>query len=60
MSDVLEKLADLHKQATTPRNRYEPMAGVLDNSAVAATVQEAVAEIKRLREIAWMYYGLNK
>lgn len=38
--DILEKLKDLLKQATTERSHYY----------VAATVKEAIAEIERLTE----------
>ncbi len=39
--DILEKLIDLHKQATTERSHYY----------VAATVKEAAEEIRRLRAL---------
>jgi hypothetical protein len=48
--NLLGKLADLHKQATTERSHYY----------VAATVREAIAEIARLREIEWKYEELCK
>ena len=48
--DIVEKLAELHKQATTERSHYY----------VAATVREAIAEIQRLREFEWMYNELSK
>lgn len=40
MSDIIEKLVDLHKQATTERSHYY----------VASVVREAIAEIQMLRE----------
>lgn len=48
--DILEKLADLHKQATTENSHFY----------VAACVKEAIAEINRLREYEWMYKDLCK
>lgn len=47
--DILDKLEDLHKQATTERSHHY----------VASCVKEAIAEIKRLREIEWMYKDLG-
>lgn len=49
-TDIVERLEDLHKQATTERSHYY----------VASTCVEAIAEIKRLREIEWMYRDLCK
>lgn len=48
--DVIDKLNDLHKQATTERSHYY----------IASVVREAIAEIQRLREIEFMYRGLCK
>lgn len=50
MTDIIAKLEDLHKQATTERSHYH----------VASVVTEAIAEIKRLREFEWMYKDLCK
>jgi hypothetical protein len=46
--DVLDKLEDLYKQATTERSHYY----------VAGVVKEAIAEIQRLRVIDWKYRDL--
>lgn len=46
--DVLDKLRDLHLQATVERSHYY----------VASVVQAAIAEINRLREIEWQYKEL--
>lgn len=40
MSDILDDLRDLHKQATTERSHYY----------VAATVERAISEIESLRK----------
>lgn len=48
--DIVEKLQDLHKQATTERS----------HNYVAACVREAIAEIQRLREIEFMYQSVSK
>jgi hypothetical protein len=48
--DILVKLADLHKQATTERSHYY----------VASVVREAIAEITRLREIEYRYESCSK
>jgi len=48
--DILEKLQNLLKQATTERSHYY----------VASVVLESIAEIKRLREYEWMYNDLGK
>lgn len=50
MSDILEKLEDLLKQATTEHSHYY----------AAGCCREAIAEIKRLREFEWMYKELSK
>lgn len=46
--DILEKLLDLHKQATTERSHYY----------VAATSLLAIEEIRRLRAIVAAALGL--
>lgn len=48
--DILDKLKELHTQATTERSHYY----------VGSCAREAIAEIERLREYEWMYNGLNK
>lgn len=48
MTDIIDKLIDLKKQATTERSHHY----------VASCVEEAIAEIKRLREYEWMYKDL--
>jgi hypothetical protein len=45
---ILEKLEDLLLQATTERSHYY----------TAAVLREAIAEIRRLQEIEWMYKDL--
>lgn len=46
--DVLDKLEDLYKRATTERSHYY----------VAGVVKEAITEIRRLRVIDWKYRDL--
>lgn len=46
--DVLDKLEDLYKQATTERSHYY----------VAGVVKAAIAEIRRLRVVEWQYRDL--
>lgn len=48
--DIVAKLTDLLKQATTERSHYY----------VASVVREAIAEIQRLQEFEWMYKSLEK
>ena len=48
--DILERLEDLLKQATTEHSHYY----------VASCCREAIAEIKRLREYEWRYKDLCK
>ena len=48
--DILDRLKDLVKQATTEKSHYY----------VASTAAAAIAEIEALREIAWMYKELCK
>jgi hypothetical protein len=52
VSDILEDLADLHKQATTERSHYY----------VASCCQRAIAEIERLRAMLRMskYTGRSR
>lgn len=47
---LLADLDDLHKQATKEHSHYY----------VAGVVKRCIAEIRRLREIEWMYEGLCK
>ncbi len=45
MSDILDRLADLHKQATEERSHYY----------VGGCVRDAIDEIKRLRRtVSWL------
>lgn len=46
--DILDRMKDLLKQATTEKSHYY----------VASTLVAAMAEIERLREIEWQYQGL--
>lgn len=50
MSDILDKLRDLLKQASTERSHYY----------VASCCKEAIEEIERLRKYEWMYKDLCK
>lgn len=50
MIDILEKLEDVHKQATIERSHFY----------TGKCIEEAIAEIKRLREYEWMYKELSK
>ena len=49
-NDIVAKLEDLLKQATTERSHYY----------VASCCREAIAEIERLRDYEWMYKDLCK